>query len=55
MFHTEDSMLSFTLNPESSHGVLERFLLWTITEGKLTEQSGESIKTRVHADIAKRG
>ena len=52
MFHTEDSMLSFTLNSEASHGVLEWFLLWPITEGK---QSGEPIKTRVHADIAKRG
>ena len=48
--HTEDSILSFTLNSEvlteSSRGVLEGFSIWPITEGKLTEQSGEPIKTQ---------
>jgi len=31
---------------EVSLGVIERFSLWPITEGKLAEQSGEPIKRR---------
>ena len=50
MFHTESGILSFTLNSEVvtevSLGVLERFSLWSIIEGKVPEISGEPIKTQ---------
>ena len=49
-FRLKGSLLSFTLNSEAvtatSRGVLERFSLWPIAKDKLTEQSGEPIKTR---------